>query len=160
MATYAEQLRDPRWQKRRLEVLERDEWQCLECGAKDRELHVHHVRYKYGLKPWEYEDQDLRAMCSTCHKQHTQVTRDARDALYDMLQQDLDAGSEAIHAMAGLLFITTDEELAAITEISYQAVRAAKARVERGRVTSILVDALFAITDLAREAERGTNQNN
>ncbi len=31
--TYAEQLKDPRWQKRRLEILQRDEWRCL-CGLR------------------------------------------------------------------------------------------------------------------------------
>lgn len=159
MAVYAQQLRDPRWQKRRLEILSRDEWECTECGAKDTELHVHHARYKYGLKPWEYEDVDLSTMCSKCHNDHTQVTRDARDAFYSMLQQDLDAGSDAVHAMAGLLFIATDSELAAITEISFQTVRAAKARAERGKVAKVLVDALFAITEIAQEAERGKNKN-
>lgn len=29
--SYAEQLKDPRWQKKRLEILNRDEWKCTWC---------------------------------------------------------------------------------------------------------------------------------
>jgi len=29
--TYAEKLKDPRWQKKRLEIMERDEWTCQWC---------------------------------------------------------------------------------------------------------------------------------
>ena len=38
--TYAEQLRDPRWQQMRLRVLERDRWTC-DCGDSTTTLHVH-----------------------------------------------------------------------------------------------------------------------
>lgn len=30
-SNYAEKLRDPRWQKLRLQVMERDEWMCEIC---------------------------------------------------------------------------------------------------------------------------------
>lgn len=65
--TYAEKLRDPRWQRRRLEVLERSGWQCCECGETSRELHVHHGYYEKGLDPWEYPDETLHALCKDCH---------------------------------------------------------------------------------------------
>lgn len=65
--TYAEKLRDPKWQRRRLEVLERSGWQCCECGETSRELHVHHGYYEKGLDPWEYPDDTLHALCKDCH---------------------------------------------------------------------------------------------
>jgi 5-methylcytosine-specific restriction endonuclease McrA len=64
---YYEQLKDPRWQKKRLGVLERDNWQCQACGAKDQTLHVHHMRYRSGCSPWDYEDDELITQCDKCH---------------------------------------------------------------------------------------------
>ena len=100
MTTYAQQLRDPRWQKRRLEIFERDDWACCHCDAHGSELHVHHVRYKYGLKPWEYGDSDLRTLCKACHSDATEITRAARDTLYDMLSEDAEGTRTLINAAA------------------------------------------------------------
>ena len=38
--TYLEKLKDPRWQKKRLEILERDGWKCMACGEKEKTLRV------------------------------------------------------------------------------------------------------------------------
>ena len=57
--------KDPRWQKRRLEIMERDGFQCVVCGDKETELHVHHKRYKG--QPWEAEDDDMQTLCIHCH---------------------------------------------------------------------------------------------
>ena len=32
---YSEKLKDPRWQKKRLEILERDNFRCQYCGDKN-----------------------------------------------------------------------------------------------------------------------------
>jgi len=66
--TYAEQLKSPKWQKKRLEILERDKFTCRICGDKEKELHVHHRIYKKNLKMWEYEDYILLTLCSDCHE--------------------------------------------------------------------------------------------
>jgi hypothetical protein len=63
--TYAEKLRDPRWQKRRLEILQRDNWTCTSCGDSDTELHIHHL--KYNGNPWDAKDEDLVTQCKHCH---------------------------------------------------------------------------------------------
>lgn len=47
--TYKEKLKDPRWQKKRLEIFDRDGWKCVECGDKDSTLNVHHIFYLSGL---------------------------------------------------------------------------------------------------------------
>ena len=67
-AEYAELLKKPQWQKRRLQMLEKAGWRCVECGAEEQQLHVHHKRYIAGAKPWEHEDDDLAVLCEQCHE--------------------------------------------------------------------------------------------
>src|SRR5262245_104463 len=64
---YRQLLRDPRWQKRRLKILERDEWRCQRCCATDRELQIHHHWYITGF-PWEAPDDALVTLCRECHR--------------------------------------------------------------------------------------------
>ena len=70
--TYTEKLKDPRWQKKRLEVLERAGWKCMSCGSEDKTLHVHHCVYKKGLDPWDY-NASLIALCEYCHNQRGEI---------------------------------------------------------------------------------------
>lgn len=67
MSSYTEKLKDPRWQKKRLEVLEQNHWQCHLCKSKERTLHVHHLYYKKGCDPWEYSRSQLTVLCEVCH---------------------------------------------------------------------------------------------
>lgn len=64
---YADLLRHPKWQKRRLEIMQRDSWCCSVCKADDLPLNVHHQRYISGRKPWEYSNDDLVTLCDDCH---------------------------------------------------------------------------------------------
>ena len=68
MSTYSEKFRDPRWQKKRLEVLESCAFECTDCGSRHNTLHVHHCYYEKGLDPWEYPSNALTVLCGTCHK--------------------------------------------------------------------------------------------
>jgi hypothetical protein len=68
--TYAEQLRHPHWQKRRLERLEAAMWGCENCGEDKVTLHVHHKHYVKGRMAWEYTDEELSVLCEVCHEQH------------------------------------------------------------------------------------------
>lgn len=158
MATYAEQLRDPRWQKRRLEVLERDEWSCRRCGDDESELHVHHLRYITGKKPWEYDDEDLRTLCKKCHADATKLTRASREVLYTMLAEDAELGYDLINASESLLFFSSDAATAVI-DISSQFSRGAMNGAKEQDLLRPIVEALFEITRIAQEAERGTNQD-
>ncbi len=67
-AKYSELLKDPRWQRKRLEILERDNWTCQWCKDKDSTLHVHHKKYQSGKKPWEYDNSYLLTLCEGCHE--------------------------------------------------------------------------------------------
>lgn len=69
MKAYGEKLKDPRWQKRRLEILQRDEFTCQECGDSDSTLHVHH--HAYLDEPWAVPDCWLITLCAECHESHT-----------------------------------------------------------------------------------------
>lgn len=64
---YAEQLKSPKWQRRRLEILSRDNFTCTLCKNSENTLHVHHKYYVSGLKPWEHEDEALTTLCEDCH---------------------------------------------------------------------------------------------
>ena len=68
MKTYAEKLRDPRWQRKRLEIMERDGFSCASCGDAQSTLNVHHCYYGKGKDPWQYEDRFLMTLCEACHK--------------------------------------------------------------------------------------------
>ena len=66
--TYSEKLKDPRWQKKRLEVFERDKWTCQWCGSKETTLHVHHECYEKGEEPWDTDEFLLTTLCADCHE--------------------------------------------------------------------------------------------
>ena len=66
--TYLAKLRDPRWQKKRLEVMCRDGFACVECGDATTTLNVHHRRYVRGREPWEYAGDLLVTLCERCHE--------------------------------------------------------------------------------------------
>jgi hypothetical protein len=63
--TYAEKLKDPRWQKKRLEILDRDHFTCQCCTDKTKTLCVHHKSYTG--EPWEVENSELITYCIDCH---------------------------------------------------------------------------------------------
>lgn len=65
--TYAEMLKDPRWQKKKTEILNRDNFTCQLCGDTKNTLHVHHKYYLENHKPWEYTDDALVTLCEECH---------------------------------------------------------------------------------------------
>lgn len=64
--TYREKLRDPRWQKVRLEILNRDGWACTNCGNEKEELQVHHEEYRG--EPWQARKEKLKTLCKSCHE--------------------------------------------------------------------------------------------
>lgn len=71
--TYSERLRDPRWQKKRLQIFERDNWCCKFCASKDKNLQVHHVIYSK-RDPWDYPDYLYQTVCEDCHQLRQELT--------------------------------------------------------------------------------------
>lgn len=68
MADYKTKLKDPRWQKKRLEILNRDHFKCQICMSTDITLHVHHKIYLKNLNPWEYPSYSFMTVCEECHE--------------------------------------------------------------------------------------------
>lgn len=79
--TYKEKLLDPRWQRKRLEILNRDEFTCRFCGDAKSELQIHHLYYFVNIDPWQYDESALITLCKTCHYNETQYRKDADKAL-------------------------------------------------------------------------------
>lgn len=67
--SYYELLKHPKWQRMRLEILERANFECEYCGGDDVTLNVHHSYYQKGLAPWEYPAESLHCLCENCHKE-------------------------------------------------------------------------------------------
>ena len=66
---YSDLLKDPRWQKKRLEIFQRDDFKCQGCGDRESTLNVHHQ--KYVGNPWECPDEFLITLCEDCHNHET-----------------------------------------------------------------------------------------
>lgn len=64
--SYSEKLLDPRWQKKRLEIMQRDGFKCFYCGDATLTLHVHHQMYM-GPNPWDTPAECLITLCKDCH---------------------------------------------------------------------------------------------
>lgn len=67
LVSYSEKLKDPRWQRKRLEILERDNWACQVCGNTEKTLHVHHTHYIKQIDPWDHPEHLLITLCEKCH---------------------------------------------------------------------------------------------
>jgi hypothetical protein len=81
--TYSEKLRDPRWQKKRLEVMSGSKFECESCGAKDKTLNVHHKVYRRGKQPWEYETEALSCLCEDCHSAVEELRQELLEEIKD-----------------------------------------------------------------------------
>ena len=68
--TYSEKLKDPRWQRKRLEVLNRANFSCEKCQDHASTLHVHHKYYVSNRLPWEYPDWCLIALLAETPGDH------------------------------------------------------------------------------------------
>lgn len=86
--TYAQQLLDPRWQKKRLMVLNRADFACENCGDKTKTLEIHHLIYRSGAMAWEYDEDELQCLCSDCHHleyDNHRVCRELSDEIRTLL---------------------------------------------------------------------------
>lgn len=77
--SYLAKLRDPRWQKRRLLILNRDQWECQRCGDSESTLHVHHLWYDG--EPWDVPDDALVTLCEPCHEDEASTRRQSESEL-------------------------------------------------------------------------------
>lgn len=85
---YTALLRDPRWQKKRLEILARDEFTCQNCFDGTSTLHVHHCYYARDRRPWEYEDDSLVSLCEHCHAIETKYLSEAKRLMLEAMSRN------------------------------------------------------------------------
>lgn len=65
---YSDKLKSPKWQKKRLEIMDRDNFKCRTCLDDKKTLHVHHIFYDSKYKnPWDYPNCLLITLCDDCH---------------------------------------------------------------------------------------------
>lgn len=106
--SYSDKLKDPRWQKKRLEIMERDEWRCRSCRSDSKQLQVHHIVYSR-IDPWEYSNEVLQTLCCDCHEVRQSIVDSAisaiRIALRDVPTERLKHYAEKLHqeAMEGMI---------------------------------------------------------
>lgn len=85
--SYKELLKDPRWQKIRLQVLERDKWCCQSCFDDTSTLSVHHRYYEKDKEPWDYPLEAFITLCEQCHKDEKELTKESSGLLLKELKR-------------------------------------------------------------------------
>jgi hypothetical protein len=84
---YVQKLKDPRWQKKRLQIFERDEWACQICFDTKSTLIVHHRLYLPNTEPWDYPNELLVTLCESCHEQEGTQFQPVANMLIDHLRK-------------------------------------------------------------------------
>lgn len=89
--TFEEQYKDPRWEKKRLEIYRRDYWHCRKCERTNVKLEAHHLYYDRKLKLWEYDNDALVTLCSNCHSDiHNDLKKLSGIIAFKILTGELD----------------------------------------------------------------------
>lgn len=105
--SYSEDLKHSNWQARRLEILKRDHFECRNCGAKDKTLNVHHI--KYSGKPWEVESKFLITLCEDCHDKEHQFRDDQIQNIVDHLESNQYTWLDIEKLFKVIIYIGKDE---------------------------------------------------
>jgi hypothetical protein len=99
VSEFWEKYKDPRWQRRRLEVMQNVGFCCEGCGSTTKTLNVHHKFYRKGRDPWQYNDDELMCLCEDCHETWHFI----KDAFNEALQGiDLAAYREVVGYAIGV----------------------------------------------------------
>ena len=146
--TYYDLLRHPNWQRKRLEILERADFTCEQCGDTEKTLNVHHKRYRKGAKPWEYENHELSSLCEDCHQREHADREEIADALSIVDPGRLD---EILGFIVGLYVVDQCFAEPAPPDATHLPVKNAEFAIGLGRALglgSMLSSMLFAKGDL------------
>lgn len=121
--TYKEQLAHPNWQKKRLEILQRDKFTCQICLDTETQLQVHHKFYDktYQTLAWEYPNHVYKTLCSDCHKALTDhINECGNDKEFDVIKvkSELGTTSVVIYTKGRLILDKKDGDVVYIGEQS------------------------------------------
>ncbi|PKQ13217.1 MAG: endonuclease [Alphaproteobacteria bacterium HGW-Alphaproteobacteria-1] len=64
--------RGPRWKALRMQALERDDWQCVQCGTRHR-LEIDHIEPVRTRPDLAYSLSNLQTLCGRCHARKTRI---------------------------------------------------------------------------------------
>jgi hypothetical protein len=71
-----EKYKHPKWQEKRLAIMQRANFRCEHCDEAGKTLNVHHSYYERGFDPWDYPDASLHCLCESCHKEFDELRKD------------------------------------------------------------------------------------
>lgn len=108
--SYFEKLKDPRWQKKRLQILQRDGFKCNKCRDEESTLHVHHIQYLSVKNPWEYPNEYLVALCEGCHEEEEHYAHKLKDSIVKAYNLGLDNSDISILLCATASIANQDME--------------------------------------------------
>lgn len=111
---FQKQIKHPNWQKKRLEILERDEYICQNCHSENETLNVHHFFYKQKTLLWDYDESCLMTLCNACHKEW----HDCNDKIKELLSVD----TQTLKEIYELLTVVRELNLLEISKISKHAI--------------------------------------
>lgn len=109
---YYDKLKDPRWQKKRLKILERDNFSCQACGDDASTLHIHHRYYTKNTDPWDYSDKVLITLCQYCHEVESEAMKTVLTSISNTLRKYyLSAHLEALNSALSGIARKSDKEM-------------------------------------------------
>ena len=99
---YQDQLKSPKWQKKRLDILNLRGFKCEKCNCEENQLHVHHRFYLKNRKAWEYDNDIFQVLCHICHEnEHKKeqykkfdLNQYVNSQLKDLEKEDIDCSVE------------------------------------------------------------------
>lgn len=118
-SSYKQKLQDPQWQKKRLTIMERDQWACRGCGDKESMLCVHHLEYKRGANPWEYPDDKLVTLCPGCHEDEHETRLEHEQSLLDTLHHPSILSGDVFTLMESFWGLIDKKRTAAALDVLY-----------------------------------------
>lgn len=99
---YSEKLKHPKWQRRRLEILQRDNFTCQLCADTETTLNIHHKEYHKG-EIWEYKDDELVTYCEVCHMVIEYIKKEYKSATLLALYKQPSETDENLLNIVGLI---------------------------------------------------------
>lgn len=83
---YSDKFLNPKWQKFRLAIFERDGFMCVRCDDNKSTLHAHHTYYEdFGRDPWDYDEDCVITLCEECHSQEHKYLKQVNKQLLNTI---------------------------------------------------------------------------
>ena len=100
MTSFAAKFKDPRWLRRREEIIAAADYQCQDCGATDTDaLDVHICYFEQGREPWEYPDEAYRCVCTEDRAIRRPLEKELRQIFARFTSSELDAVYRALRRL-------------------------------------------------------------